>query len=82
MGRELTPEEHSLLVEKSLIVKIMGLMSLSEGIESGIAHHLHARRYLLVAPRMAVAEEMFVVARAVDEYGTTVEEELTVVVGW
>ena len=36
MGRELTPEKNTLLVEQLLVEQVMWLMSLAEGIEASM----------------------------------------------
>ena len=78
MCRELTPEQNALLIQQLLIIEIMWLMSLTEGIETCLAHHLDTRGNLLVREGMTLTEEVLVIAGSVDEYRTAIEIESAV----
>ena len=54
----------------------MGLVGLAEGVEAGIGNLLHPRANLFGAEGMALAEQVLVLAGAVDEGGLAVEHEL------
>ena len=78
MCRELTPEEHALLVEELLIEQVVRLVGFAEGIEADIADLLHARANLFGAESMALPQQVFVFAGSVDEDRGAVEVEAVV----
>ena len=78
MCRELTPEEHALLVEELLIEQVVRLVGFAEGVEAGIADLLHARANLFGAESVAVTKNVFVFAGSVDEDRGAVEVEAVV----
>ena len=56
----------------------MWLMSLTEGIETCLTHHLDTGGYLLVREGVTLTEEMLVIAGSVDENRTAIEIESAV----
>ncbi len=78
MGRELAPEQDALLVEQLLVEQVVGLVSLAEGVEAGVAYLLDARTNLFGREGMALAQQVFVLAGAVDEDRRAVEVEAMV----
>ena len=58
----------------------MGLVSLAEGVEARVAYLLYPGAYLLGGEGMGAAEEVLVLAGAVDEDGEAVEAKAFVVV--
>ena len=56
----------------------MWLMSLTEGIETCLAHHLDTGGNLLVREGMTLTEEVLVIAGSVDENRTAIEIESAV----
>ena len=77
--RILAPEEHALLVEQLLIEQVVGLVGLAEGIEAGISDLLHAGADLLWGKGVALAQQVLILAGAVDEHGLSVEVEAVVI---
>ena len=78
VGGELAPEEDALFVAQLLIEQMMGLVSLAQGVESGIGDLLHARANLLGCEGVAGTQQVLILAGAVDEYGAAVEVEAVV----
>ena len=81
MCRELTPEEYSLAVEQLLIFEVVGLVSLSEGVESHLPHLLYSCGYLLAAEGVALPQLVLILAHSVDECRLAVEEKSVVARG-
>ena len=79
MCRELTPEQYALLIQQLLVIEIMWLMSLTEGIETCLTHHLDTGGNLLVREGMPLTEEVLVIAGSVDENRTANEIESAVI---
>ena len=78
MCRELTPEQHTLFVEKLLIKEVMGLVGFTESVEAGMANLLHPRPNLLVAEGMTATQQVLVLTGSIDEEGLVVQEKTTV----
>ena len=78
MGGELAPEKNTLFVEQLLVEQIMGLVGLAESIETSIADLFDARTDLLRCKSVAIAQDMLVLAGAIDEDWLTIEEEAMV----
>ena len=78
MCRELTPEQHALLIQQLLVIEIMWLMCLTEGIKTCLTHHLDTGGNLLVREGMTLTEEVLVIAGSVDENRTAIEIESAV----
>ena len=78
MCRELTPEQHALLIQQLLVIEIMWLMCLTEGIETCLTHHLDTGGNLLVREGMTLTEKVLVIAGSVDENRTAIEIESAV----
>ena len=75
MGGKLAPEKHPLLIEQLSVVEVVGLVGLTESIETGLAYLLDARSYLLVRESVTASEKMFILASAVDEDRFSIEQE-------
>ncbi len=75
VGGKLAPEKHPLLIEQLSVVEVVGLVGLTESIETGLAYLLDARSYLLVRESVTASEKMFILASAVDEDRFSVEQK-------
>ena len=75
MGRELRPPQQPLLIDKLLVIQVVGLMAIAESVEASLFRHLDASGNLLVGEGMTLAELMFVLACSVDEHRLAIEME-------
>ena len=55
--------------------EVVGLVGLTESIETGLAYLLDARSYLLVRESVTASEKMFILASAVDEDRFSIEQK-------
>ena len=80
MRRELRPPEDAFAVEQFLIMQVVRLMSITESIETEVAHHFHSGLNLLIGESMTLAELMFIFTDAINQYWLTIEEKAVVAI--
>ena len=80
MGRELGPPQYSFLVYQVFITQVVGLVGVTESVESGAFHFLYSGVNLRVGKGVALSELVLVLAHSVDEYWLSVQVEAVVTV--
>ena len=58
----------------------MGLMGVSESIETGVEHLLYTSLHLFTTKSMALPQKMFILASAVQKHRLTVQKETPVAI--
>ena len=67
MCGELRPEQNTFFIPVFLIIKMMGLMGVTETVKACRTYLLYPCSYLLSAERVTLSELMFVLANSIDK---------------
>ena len=80
MGRKLCPEQDAFFVPIFLIIEMMGLMSITEGVEACRTYLFHSRSYLLPTEGMTLPELMLILAYTIDKDRLSIQIETPIFV--